>query len=104
MFASTPAGSRGNNGNLLEFRAGQARLEPVGSDADKRKVVADKTKGLVYIKQSQDQLMHFYWKNRETNAVEVVSSPNLLFIYRFRYLGFDRLSWRHGIHQSKGMQ
>jgi len=71
MFASTPAGSRGNNGNLFEFRAGQARLEPVGSDPDKRKVVADKTKGLVYIKQSQDQLMHFYWKNRETNAVEV---------------------------------
>ncbi|KAE9554736.1 hypothetical protein FO519_002064 [Halicephalobus sp. NKZ332] len=71
MFASNPAGSRGNNGNLLEFRAGQARLEPVGSDPDKRKVVSDKTKGLVYIKQSQDQLMHLYWKNRETNAVEV---------------------------------
>lgn len=67
MFASNPANGRPSNGNLFEFRAGQARLEP-GSTPEKRKVVADKTKGLVYIKQSQDQLMHFYWKNRETNT------------------------------------
>lgn len=71
MFASTPTGSRSSNGNLIEFRAGQAKLEP-GSSPDKRKVVADKTKGLVYIKQSQDQLMHFYWKNRESNTVDIV--------------------------------
>uniref|UniRef100_A0A7E4VT73 Proteasomal ubiquitin receptor ADRM1 homolog n=1 Tax=Panagrellus redivivus TaxID=6233 RepID=A0A7E4VT73_PANRE len=70
MFASNPANGRPSNGNLFEFRAGQARLEP-GSTPEKRKVVSDKTKGLVYIKQSQDQLMHFYWKNRETNQTDL---------------------------------
>ncbi|TKR89233.1 hypothetical protein L596_013369 [Steinernema carpocapsae] len=60
--------SDGGSGHLVEFKAGRAFLEP-GSTPDSRKVVSDKTKGMVFIKQTSDQLIHFCWKNRETNAV-----------------------------------
>uniref|UniRef100_A0A915BKZ5 Proteasomal ubiquitin receptor ADRM1 homolog n=1 Tax=Parascaris univalens TaxID=6257 RepID=A0A915BKZ5_PARUN len=67
MFANTRP-SQGSSGYLVEFKAGRSHLQ-AGSTAEKRKVVADKTKGTVFIKQSNDQLMHFCWKNRETGAV-----------------------------------
>ncbi|CAJ0598436.1 unnamed protein product [Cylicocyclus nassatus] len=63
---STQGGS--SSGNLVEFKAGRSFLQPA-SAPNKKKVVADKTKGLVFIKQSNDQLMHFCWKNRETGAI-----------------------------------
>jgi 26S proteasome regulatory subunit N13 len=69
MFAA-PSGGRPTNGNLYEFKAGKAKLEP-GSGPDRRKVVADKTKGTVYIKQTPDQLMHFGWKNRESGSDDI---------------------------------
>ena len=69
MFAAPSGGTRPTNGNLYEFKAGRARLE-TGSSSDKKKVVADKTKGTLYIKQTPDQLMHFGWKNRETGGSE----------------------------------
>uniref|UniRef100_A0A183GH37 Proteasomal ubiquitin receptor ADRM1 homolog n=1 Tax=Heligmosomoides polygyrus TaxID=6339 RepID=A0A183GH37_HELPZ len=50
------------------FQAGRSFLQPAAAP-NKKKVVADKTKGQVFIKQSSDQLMHFCWKNRETGAV-----------------------------------
>ncbi|KIH60611.1 adhesion regulating molecule region [Ancylostoma duodenale] len=50
------------------MKAGRSFLQPA-SAPNKKKVVADKTKGLVFIKQSNDQLMHFCWKNRETGAI-----------------------------------
>uniref|UniRef100_A0A8R1UFE8 Proteasomal ubiquitin receptor ADRM1 homolog n=1 Tax=Pristionchus pacificus TaxID=54126 RepID=A0A8R1UFE8_PRIPA len=68
MFANTPRAAGGNNGYLVEFKAGRSNIQP-GATPDKRKVVADKTKGLVFIKQSDDRLMHFCWKNRETGTI-----------------------------------
>ncbi|KAI6191561.1 Proteasomal ubiquitin receptor ADRM1-like protein [Aphelenchoides bicaudatus] len=69
MFANTrtPGAS---SGHLVEFKAGRTLLE-AGSTPDKRKAVADKTKGTIFIKQSSDQLMHFCWKNREKGAVDL---------------------------------
>jgi len=68
MFANTR--TPGGSGNLLEFKAGRTLLEP-GSAPDKRKAVADKSKGLVFIRQSNDQLMHFCWKNRDKNTTDL---------------------------------
>lgn len=70
MFANTRGTPGGNTGHLVEFKAGRTLLE-AGSTPDKRKAVADKSKGLVYIKQSSDQLMHFCWKNREKNTTDL---------------------------------
>jgi 26S proteasome regulatory subunit N13 len=71
MFANTTRGASGTgSGHLVEFKAGRTLLE-AGSTPEKRKAVADKSKGLVYIKQSSDQLMHFCWKNREKNTTDL---------------------------------
>lgn len=55
--------SSGNSGHLVEFRAG--RMNMVG-----KMVHPDQRKGLVYLYQSDDQLIHFCWKDRTTNTVE----------------------------------
>ncbi|VDM56984.1 unnamed protein product [Angiostrongylus costaricensis] len=69
MFSTSRSSQGGSSsGNLVEFKAGRSFLQ-AASAANKKKVVADKTKGLVFIKQSNDQLMHFCWKNRETGAI-----------------------------------
>ncbi|KAH7728015.1 Adhesion regulating molecule conserved region family protein [Aphelenchoides avenae] len=69
MFANTRGNQGPTSGYLLEFKAGKSDIEP-GTGGNMRKVVAKKDKGLCYIKQSNDQLMHFCWKNRETNHTE----------------------------------
>lgn len=51
--------------NLVEFRAGKMKLNGTT-------VTADKRKGLVYIYQGDDSLMHFCWKDRTTGTVEDV--------------------------------
>ncbi|KAI6205520.1 Proteasomal ubiquitin receptor ADRM1-like protein [Aphelenchoides besseyi] len=71
LFANTSRSQGASSGNLLEFKAGRTILEP-GSTPEKRKAVAEKARGLVFIKQSNDQLMHFCWKNRDKNTTDMV--------------------------------
>uniref|UniRef100_A0A1I7XAE2 Pru domain-containing protein n=1 Tax=Heterorhabditis bacteriophora TaxID=37862 RepID=A0A1I7XAE2_HETBA len=68
MFSNSRSNQGVSSGHLAEFKAGRSFLHP-GSTSSKKKVVAEKAKGLVFIKQSSDQLIHFCWKNRETGAV-----------------------------------
>ncbi|XP_063710042.1 proteasomal ubiquitin receptor ADRM1 homolog [Culicoides brevitarsis] len=60
---STQMGSSGGNRHLVEFRAG--RMNMAG-----KMVHPDSRKGLVYLYQSDDQLVHFCWKDRTTGNVE----------------------------------
>jgi 26S proteasome regulatory subunit N13 len=61
-----PARSR----NILEFKAGKMNLQGTMVHPDKRK-------GLVYVHQSDDSLMHFCWKDRNTGIVEDVNLKNI---------------------------
>ncbi|CAG8454266.1 14496_t:CDS:10 [Funneliformis mosseae] len=49
----------------VEFKAGKLKREE-GSNWLK----ADERKGLIYMDQGEDQLMHFFWKDRKANTVE----------------------------------
>lgn len=49
--------------NLVEFKAGKMTLKG-------KMVHPDKRKGLVYVYQSDDSLMHFCWKDRTSGVVE----------------------------------
>jgi 26S proteasome regulatory subunit N13 len=49
--------------NLVEFKAGKMNLKGTMVQPDKRK-------GLVYVHQSEDSLMHFCWKDRTNGIVE----------------------------------
>lgn len=65
LFGNTSAlgGSSGGNKHLVEFRAGRMTLKG-------RMVHPDKRKGLLYVYQGEDSLMHFCWKDRTTGEVE----------------------------------
>lgn len=58
--------SRSQSKNLVEFKAGKMYLKGTLVHPDKRK-------GMVYVYQSDDSLMHFCWKDRQTGNVEDVS-------------------------------
>ncbi|XP_063921559.1 proteasomal ubiquitin receptor ADRM1-like [Zophobas morio] len=61
--AATGPGSTGGNKHLVEVRAGKMNLKG-------RMVYPDKRKGLLYVYQSDDSLMHFCWQDRTTGIVE----------------------------------
>lgn len=54
------------------FQAGKCTLRANGH-AEQREVVSQAPKGLLYIRQSEDMLIHFCWKNRESGQVIDVS-------------------------------
>jgi 26S proteasome regulatory subunit N13 len=66
MSALFGASSQQRSKNVVEFKAGKMSLQG-------KTVKPDKRKGLVYVFQSEDQLMHFCWKDRSTGTVEDVS-------------------------------
>ncbi|KAK2110290.1 adhesion regulating molecule 1 [Saguinus oedipus] len=69
LFPSLVPGSRGASSKyLVEFRAGKMSLKGTT-------VTPDKRKGLVYIQQTDDSLIHFCWKDRTSGNVEDVSVP-----------------------------
>ncbi|KAK8733642.1 hypothetical protein OTU49_006403 [Cherax quadricarinatus] len=55
--------ARSSSKNLVEFRAGKMYMKG-------QMVHPDKRKGLVYLYQADDSLMHFCWKDRGTGTVE----------------------------------
>ncbi|XP_005091550.1 proteasomal ubiquitin receptor ADRM1 isoform X2 [Aplysia californica] len=55
--------SRSQSKNLVEFKAGKMHMKG-------KMVHPDKRKGLVYVYQSDDSLMHFCWKDRSNATVE----------------------------------
>ena len=64
LFPSLVPGSRGSSTKyLVEFRAGKMSLKGTT-------VTPDKRKGLVYIQQTDDSLIHFCWKDRTSGTVE----------------------------------
>ncbi|XP_041858855.1 proteasomal ubiquitin receptor ADRM1 isoform X2 [Melanotaenia boesemani] len=64
LFPSLVSGSRGSSSKyLVEFRAGKMTLKG-------NTVTPDKRKGMVYIQQSDDSLIHFCWKDRTTGNVD----------------------------------
>uniref|UniRef100_A0A182P5Z2 Proteasomal ubiquitin receptor ADRM1 homolog n=1 Tax=Anopheles epiroticus TaxID=199890 RepID=A0A182P5Z2_9DIPT len=65
IFGSSSAlgGSSGGNRHLVEFRAGRMNMV-------NKMVHPDNRKGLVYVYQAEDGLIHFCWKDRTSGNVE----------------------------------
>ena len=64
LFGSSS--NRNQSKNLVEFRAGKMTLKG-------KMVHPDTRKGLLYVHQSEDSLMHLCWKDRAKGTVEDVS-------------------------------
>lgn len=79
LFPSLVSGSRGSSSKyLVEFRAGKMTLKG-------NVVTPDKRKGMVYIQQSDDSLIHFCWKDRTSGNVDDVrwyNNNNVILLLR----------------------
>lgn len=71
LFGNTAG--RNQSKNLVEFKAGKMSMRG-------KMVYPDKRKGLLYIHQSDDSLIHFCWKDRTSGVVEDVSCLYRIFI------------------------
>lgn len=80
LFGSSA--TRSQNKNLVEFKAGKMTMKG-------KMVHPDKRKGLIYLYQSEDSLMHFCWKDRSSGTVEDVSLhtdvPTLSQVFHFMF-------------------
>ncbi len=70
LFGSTASG-RSQSKNLVEFRCGKMYMKG-------RMVHPDKRKGLLYVYQSDDSLMHFCWKDRTKGTLEDVCIVDII--------------------------
>ncbi len=88
LFSSSS--SRSQSKNLVEFRAGKMTMRG-------NMVHPDKRKGLVYIHQSSDSLIHFCWKDRQSGSVEDVCLNICSFLVHIlilvSFLGLDHFPW-----------
>lgn len=71
---------RSQSKNLVEFKAGKMTMKG-------KMVHPDKRKGLLYVYQSEDSLMHFCWKDRSAGVVEDVII-NFTTLQRFLIFNF----------------
>ena len=71
LFGNSAA--RTQSKNLVECKAGKMSLKG-------KMVHPDKRKGLLYVHQADDTLMHFCWKDRQTGTVEDVSRALLVYV------------------------
>lgn len=81
--SSQRGGGGGGKKNLLEFKAGKMYLQGKMCHADKRK-------GLVFIHQTEDSLMHFCWKDRTTGKVEEVCCHYFFFVFYVSLLSMSK--------------
>ncbi|KAK9765174.1 hypothetical protein K7432_006707 [Basidiobolus ranarum] len=96
-----------SNTILVEFKAGKCLREGTTNI-----VKPDLRKGLVYLQQGEDSLMHFFWKDRKTNQIEddliifpdeaeflkVQESKDRVYLLKFRSSSLRLFFWMQDIN------
>ena len=75
LFGGSTSRSGGSK-NLVEFKAGKMTMKG-------KTVTADKRKGFLYVYQSDDELMHLCWRERQKTTAEDVNSTHTYFLNLF---------------------